>query len=132
MENLEEMPKGTVITLGKTENLSEFRKGDALIYTYLQKKERESVMNRAKLILSRSGYSTIMDLAVLGKKAIFVPTPGQTEQEYLSRYHMEKGTYYSMDQKKMDIKKAMKEVQRYRGIVMDGGQSVKNVLNEVL
>lgn len=41
-------------------------------------------LKRAKFIVSRPGYTTIMDLAALGKKAIFIPTPGQTEQEYLA------------------------------------------------
>ena len=38
----------------------------------------------AKRITCRSGYSTLMDLAVLGIKAEIIPTPGQTEQEYLA------------------------------------------------
>ncbi|MBI2967471.1 MAG: glycosyl transferase family 28 [Bacteroidetes bacterium] len=38
------------------------------------------------IIIARSGYSTLMDLAVLGKKAILIPTPGQPEQEYLAEY----------------------------------------------
>ena len=38
----------------------------------------------AKKITCRSGYSTLMDLAVLGLKATLIPTPGQTEQEYLA------------------------------------------------
>ena len=132
MRNLEKMPEITVITLGKTEEYEEYRKGNALIYTYLPKEKREEILNRSKLILSRSGYSTIMDLAVLGKKAVFVPTPGQTEQEYLSEYHMKKGTYYSMEQKEFSIDRAMKESRKYKGIRMDGEKSVENVLREVL
>lgn len=43
---------------------------------------------QAKIIICRSGYSTIMDLVALGclDKAILIPTPGQTEQEYLAHY----------------------------------------------
>ena len=40
--------------------------------------------------MARSGYSTLLDLAALGKKAIFVPTPGQTEQEYLADLFMQR------------------------------------------
>jgi predicted glycosyltransferase len=32
------------------------------------------------MVLSRSGYTTIIDLAKLNKKAFFIPTPGQFEQ----------------------------------------------------
>ena len=44
------------------------------------------VMEQATTIIARSGYSTIMDLAVLGllHKAELHPTPGQSEQEYLA------------------------------------------------
>jgi hypothetical protein len=44
---------------------------------------REKIL-ASRTVLCRSGYSTIMDLALLNAKAIFVPTPGQTEQEYLA------------------------------------------------
>lgn len=45
---------------------------------------------RAEFIISRSGYSTIMDLAALRKKSILIPTPGQTEQEYLGKHLLQK------------------------------------------
>lgn len=56
-------------------------------------KECNLLMNQSKVVISRSGYSTIMDLEVLDKKCILIPTPGQTEQEYLAqhlsgRYHL--------------------------------------------
>lgn len=42
-------------------------------------------------VICRSGYSTLMDMHHLGKKElILVPTPGQTEQEYLAKYWQEK------------------------------------------
>ena len=44
------------------------------------------VILSAKYIICRSGYSTLMDLMALGRKALLVPTPGQTEQEYLANY----------------------------------------------
>ena len=61
------------------------------------------LITRSALVISRSGYSSIMDIATLGKRAIFIPTPGQPEQEYLSRYLMEKKIYFSMDQNKFDL-----------------------------
>lgn len=47
-------------------------------------KDLETTINSSKLIISRSGYTTIMDLAKLNKRAIFIPTPGQYEQLYLA------------------------------------------------
>ena len=43
-------------------------------------------IRNAKQIISRSGYSTIMDLHILGVSAHFIPTPNQPEQEYLAEY----------------------------------------------
>lgn len=52
----------------------------------------------AEGVISRSGYSTIMELVSLGRSALLVPTPGQTEQEYLADYLSEKGWFSSITQ----------------------------------
>ena len=54
------------------------------IVNYLLSSELEKVINQSEFVIARSGYSTIMDLVALGKKAFFIPTPGQFEQEYLA------------------------------------------------
>jgi predicted glycosyltransferase len=54
------------------------------IVNYLLSNNLEIAINQSEIVIARSGYSTIMDLAVLGKKAFFIPTPGQFEQEYLA------------------------------------------------
>lgn len=45
------------------------------------------LIQASQTIISRSGYSTLMDLAVLQKEAILIPTPGQNEQLYLAELH---------------------------------------------
>ncbi len=50
----------------------------------------EEAINASSLVIARSGYSSVMDLAKLKKKAFFIPTPGQSEQEYLAKYLAEK------------------------------------------
>jgi uncharacterized protein (TIGR00661 family) len=52
---------------------------------FLTSEELEIAINQSEIILSRSGYTTILDLAKLEKKAFFIPTPGQYEQEYLAK-----------------------------------------------
>ncbi|OIQ30029.1 MAG: glycosyltransferase [Bacteroidetes bacterium MedPE-SWsnd-G2] len=59
--------------------------GNLTIHNYMDSAELESAINSSELIISRSGYSTIMDLSRLGKNAFFIPTPGQFEQEYLAQ-----------------------------------------------
>ena len=58
-------------------------------------------MVNANVVISRSGYSTVMDIAKLNKKAIFVPTPGQTEQLYLAKYFYDKNRAFAMHQKEL-------------------------------
>jgi hypothetical protein len=47
---------------------------------------RQELFNRARCIISRAGYSTVMDLVEHDKRALLIPTPNQTEQEYLAYY----------------------------------------------
>jgi uncharacterized protein (TIGR00661 family) len=54
-------------------------------YNFMTSSELESTFNESEVILCRSGYTTVMDLAKLEKKAFFIPTPGQFEQEYLAK-----------------------------------------------
>jgi UDP-N-acetylglucosamine:LPS N-acetylglucosamine transferase len=61
------------------------------------------MMNRARLVFARSGYTTLMELAELGKRALFVPTPGQSEQEHLAEFHAGQGHVWSVAQKRLDL-----------------------------
>lgn len=54
-------------------------------YDFVPGRERDAFMNRAKAIVARAGYTTIMDLVALRQDAILIPTPGMTEQNYLVR-----------------------------------------------
>jgi uncharacterized protein (TIGR00661 family) len=55
--------------------------------------EINQIINQSKIVISRSGYSTIMDLEATEKKAILIPTPGQTEQEYLAKHLSNRDNY---------------------------------------
>jgi UDP:flavonoid glycosyltransferase YjiC (YdhE family) len=65
------------------------------------------ILQAAQWVVCRSGYSTLMDLAVLGKGALLVPTPGQTEQEYLAGWWAQGGNYVYQAQNGINIKKAL-------------------------
>ena len=66
--------------------------GDVTLVSHLCDDELVSYLKGASKIIARSGYSTIMDLKTLNcfQKAELIPTPGQTEQEYLSKYNKSK------------------------------------------
>jgi uncharacterized protein (TIGR00661 family) len=87
-----------------------------IILSHLDTGRLRTAMNESRIVLSRPGYSTIMDLAVVGKKAIFIPTPGQTEQEYLARYCQNTAWFSYMNQSEIDLPKALKNAESYTGI----------------
>lgn len=60
-------------------------------YNFMTSSEIETAFNESEMVLCRSGYTTVMDLAKLQKKAFFIPTPGQFEQEYLAKRGKAKG-----------------------------------------
>lgn len=74
---------------------------------HLNAKDLNEAMLASGIVLSRSGYTTLMDLVKLNKKAILVPTPGQSEQEYLGKFLMKKGYFYSVPQHSFNLKEAM-------------------------
>jgi predicted glycosyltransferase len=81
--------------------------GSCRVVSSLKTMEMLSVIHSARYIICRSGYSGIMDMVSLGKKALLIPTPGQTEQEYLSRHLESAGLFPFMKQYEFDIIKAL-------------------------
>ncbi len=65
---------------------------------HLSAEKLQQVIEKSALVICRSGFSTVMDLAALGTMALFIPTPGQTEQEYLSDQLMKKRIACSVNQ----------------------------------
>lgn len=59
--------------------------GNVDFFTHLQDDAFAAVVKSAQWVISRGGYSTVMDMAVLGAKCVFIPTPGQYEQVVLAR-----------------------------------------------
>ncbi len=85
------------------------------IVNFMQAKELEAAIASCGLIVCRSGYSTIMDLEKLGKKAFFIPTPGQTEQEYLAKRLKKLGVAPFSAQDDFSVKQLSK-AQLYSGL----------------
>lgn len=71
--------------------------------------ELERLMRRAKLVISRSGYSSIMDYCAMQKKALLVPTPGQGEQIYLAKKHQAEGRFHCVEQKQIDLSRDLEK-----------------------
>ena len=116
LSKVDDLNGNVVITLGKSEKKDNIKNKNIKTYSFVSKEEREDLLNRAELVISRSGYSTILDLAVVGTKALMTPTPGQIEQEYLSQYHNKKKTFYSVNQEKIDLIRDLEIAKKYSGI----------------
>ncbi len=110
-------PLKVLIARGKTEEAEETAvTEDVRMVSHLETEELNRAILSSRQVLARAGYSTIMDLALLGKKAILIPTPGQTEQEYLADRFMRKKIYYSEPQSGFNLARALKETEGYSGI----------------
>lgn len=109
-----------IVVLGKPEapKDSAYQRGDVRIYPHLDTEKMQKAMQASSLIVSRPGYSSIMDIAVLGLQAAFVPTPGQTEQEYLAGLHHELEHYCSVPQKAFDLQKLIRSSNEFNGITI--------------
>lgn len=84
-------------------------------YNFMNSRQLEQAFNESEIVLCRSGYTTIMDLAKLGKKAFFIPTPGQYEQLYLAQKLKKEGLVPFAEQDSFTIEN-LSEVASYRGL----------------
>lgn len=104
--------------------IEEEKKSNITILPHLKSQDLKKAIKNAKIIICRSGYSTLMDISLFNKKAILIPTPGQTEQEYLAGYHAQKKHCVRMNQKNMNIKHALELVKNTRGFYFDYDDSL--------
>lgn len=83
--------RNIVFVLGNVEkHQKKWQKGTITFYNYVLSGQLENLINSSKIVVCRSGYSSIMDLAVLQKQVFFIPTKQQPEQEYLAQYMQDK------------------------------------------
>ena len=87
---------------------SEEHIGNVRVLPHADARTMAQLLRGAQLIVSRSGYTTLMDLAALGRSALIVPTPGQEEQEYLGRLHSSTGRFVVQRQGAVDIAAALR------------------------
>lgn len=120
IEQAQTLPQNFLLIQGKTESYQHFKKGKNIeVKSFLTGKELNKAINSSDLIISRSGYSTIMDLYQLSKKAILIPTPGQTEQEYLAAELFKKSYFYTQSQVDFNLEEALLRAKEYQGFSND-------------
>ena len=82
----------------------------------MQTAQLEKTFNESELIICRSGYTTLLDLTKLEKKAFFIPTPGQFEQEYLAKKLKRQGLIPMAKQDNFKLEN-LQEVSLYAGLL---------------
>lgn len=88
---------------------------DHRVVNFLDSSPLQEAIGAADTVIARSGFSTVMDLQALGKKAVFIPTPGQTEQEYLAQRLTEKGIALSVKQEAFNLAEALEKSREFSG-----------------
>jgi len=122
------LKKRILLVQGVPEKSERFTLGDHFeVLPFLTSADLNQALAQSELVICRSGYSTLMDLAPLGKKAILIPTPGQSEQKYLAQYLEEKGICNYQEQKNLDIIKAIRENSNYTGFDENSFKRNKNL-----
>jgi hypothetical protein len=96
--------------------------------------DMSDIIAASDIVIARSGYSTIMDLYHTGGRAVFIPTPGQTEQEYLARRMAELGYAGYVEQDRMDMHSINHAATAFRGFPGKAQDDLKlrRALDEVL
>lgn len=116
-DQLTSLPYPTVLIQGKVSGKPVITQNKNLtVYSFLPAAELNEIMSASEIIVCRGGYTTIMDLTVLGKKAICIPTPGQTEQEYLTQLYADRKYLLRQTQDRMDIVEAINRLPEYTGL----------------
>jgi len=128
------MPGKKVLIQGKPDARMIEEDQDLKVFPHLPHADFLQLLMQGPVILSRSGYSSIMDYAYLGlKNIVCVPTPGQTEQEYLGKYLHKKQAILTVSQSDLKLPEAIVQVKNCRGFdFVDGKAIYQPVLDEFL
>jgi UDP-N-acetylglucosamine transferase subunit ALG13 len=104
------------------------------IANHLPTAKLQEAIQSSEFIISRCGYSTIMDMMTMQKKIIMIPTPGQTEQEYLSSHLMANRLALCIPQNKFKLKNALDLAKsfNYQKFVLKKNNALENVIDDLI
>jgi UDP-N-acetylglucosamine transferase subunit ALG13 len=102
------------------------------LFNHLSSEALCNIVQQSKLVVSRAGYTTVMDLVKLQQKAVLVPTPGQTEQEYLATALMEKKIFYCINQEAFDLNKIVEAAKAFAFVSIKIEETYKKVIHDLI
>ncbi len=112
-EQAEKSKRNCLIVSGKPNTQNEIITNENLsIISHLDSKQLLNAIMASEIVVCRSGYSSIMDFDAIGKNAILIPTPGQTEQIYLAGYLKQAKKHFSVDQKNFQLQNSIEEIKK--------------------
>ena len=135
IRQLDQLKGRVVITLGIPEKSFKIRMGNAEIYAYMNRLEISRCLSRTKMVISRPGYTTVMEMIEMGKRGLFIPTPGQIEQEYLAKHFKYNKWCYYISQYRLELKKAINIANSYEGFPDNFSRTKENLdklFNEII
>lgn len=83
------------------------------VKNHLKGTDLQAAIQASEFIITRSGYTSVMELMALQKKSILIPTPGQTEQEYLAKQLMKQQWAWCIDQKDFNLTDSLKQASNF-------------------
>ncbi len=106
-----------IVVRGVTEKQGEYQLTENIrVLHHADTNQMKELLLGAETVICRPGYSSIMDITAAGKKAVFIPTPGQTEQQYLAQYFYSNKIFYYSPQRSFDLETALEQVSDYKGL----------------
>lgn len=94
--------EATAIVLGNPNNFESHQENKITFFSHLKARELNQLIHESDEVICRSGYSSVMDMRALNKGAILVPTPGQSEQEYLAEYLNGRYGFRKVEQRELE------------------------------
>jgi uncharacterized protein (TIGR00661 family) len=108
IEILPTLSGSVVIVRGLPSSTTNLKVSDnTKVFNHLSTKELAELISASKLIICRSGYTSVMELIGMKKNALLIPTPGQTEQEYLAKKLSLEGRFLMVNQDEIDLIKIL-------------------------
>ena len=120
LDQLQSFTGNVLFVRGLPENnsLKKVKNESIKMVDHLPASEMNEAIQQSKLVISISGYTTIMDLIKLQQKAILIATPGQTEQEYLAQHLNKQKIFYCIEQNKFVLKDAIEKA--FPPVIIEG------------
>lgn len=113
LQNIDSTNNKVVLVRGTNENF--IHHPNIEIHNLLGSEALNALLNRSSMVICRSGYTSLMDLRKLNKKAILIPTPGQYEQEYLANELDGKYGFFALKQCEISHDGLSKKIEEIRG-----------------